>query len=127
MSDKLKTFLLWLAVLPVFAVMHVIAYFIIYFSSRFWGDEHSWAVDYFTPMLGSFVSGLASIIYAAKVAPYYKRFVALVLFVLMAIVTIGLIYFDYTRGQYFYMFCIALSTVGYYIGYQVAKMDELVV
>ena len=125
MNIKLKTFLRWLGILPVFVGIILATHYICYFSYRFWGDEHSWAVEYFSPLTSALIGGIASMIYAAKVAPNYKSVVTLILLIIMSLLNTLYIYDDFNSKNYFHLFCFVIYEIGFYFGYQVSKMEEV--
>ena len=83
----------WVGIIPTFAAVYVIAYYLVYFAHSFYSDSGSWVLQYVTPVLGSGIAGFFSIIYGVKVAPAHHAVVAFILLILMVLASGVLIFF----------------------------------
>lgn len=126
MADYNTTFwkiIRWIGVLPIFVVAYFIVYLIVYLGQRFYADPDSWAIKYFVPIFGSLMAGMFSIVYAAKVAPSYKKYVAAILLGLMLMASGLLIYFSIYNEKYVNTLGIVASLVGNIIGFFICKEE----
>ena len=111
----------WIGILPIFVAIYIVAFYVFSFIQRFYSDPDSWNMIYVTPILGSAIAGVVSMIYAMKVAPSKRHIVAFVLLMIVVLYAGAIIFFDITQKRYFNMLAIIGSTVGSIIGYFVAK------
>ena len=122
--DTVKNIIRWIGIIPAFAAVYLIAYYIVYFSQSFYSDSDSWLIIYVAPVIGSLVAGFFSIVYAVKVAPNYKPVVAFVLLILMVMASGIFIFFSAFRETVSNTIALIASLLGTIGGYFMAKDEE---
>lgn len=124
MKQKLIVIIRWIGVLPCAIIACALAYLLANICQSFYADEKSKYAIYVIPVASSLVSGLAFLYSGVITAPAYRKYVALILMVLLCVSSVIGGVLNVVDGEYFKLFKAIAALVGVVLAYFMFQDEE---